>query len=52
MMSKSSTITDRGDWLHNAHAGELLLSEFLEPLEMSPSSWPTQSTFHWHALYP
>ena len=36
MMSKSSTITDRGDWLHNAHAGELLLSEFLEPLEMSP----------------
>lgn len=30
-MSKSSTITNP-DWLHNSHAGELLLSEFLEPL--------------------
>ena len=28
-MSKSSTTTD---WLHNPHAGELLASEFLEPL--------------------
>ena len=33
-MSKSSTITNP-DWLHNSHAGELLLSEFLEPLNMS-----------------
>ena len=32
-MSRSSTITDP-DWLHNAHAGEMLVSEFLEPLEM------------------
>jgi antitoxin HigA-1 len=31
--SKSSTITDP-DWLHNSHAGELLLSEFMEPLGM------------------
>ncbi|MXP41428.1 HigA family addiction module antidote protein [Altererythrobacter soli] len=30
-MSKSSTTTDP-DWLHNAHAGELLVSEFMEPL--------------------
>ena len=33
-MSRSSTITNP-DWLHNSHAGELLLSEFLEPLGMS-----------------
>lgn len=33
-MSRSSTITNP-DWLHNSHAGELLLSEFLEPLAMS-----------------
>lgn len=33
-MSKSSTTTNP-DWLHNSHAGELLASEFLEPLGMS-----------------
>lgn len=33
-MSKSS-ITTNPDWLHNSHAGELLLSEFLEPLGMT-----------------
>lgn len=33
-MSRSSTITNP-DWLHNSHAGELLLSEFLEPLTIS-----------------
>ena len=32
-MSRSSTITNP-DWLHNAHAGEMLVSEFLEPLNM------------------
>jgi antitoxin HigA-1 len=32
-MSRSSTITNP-DWLHNSHAGEMLVSEFLEPLEM------------------
>lgn len=30
-MSKSRTITSP-DWLHNAHAGEMLVSEFMEPL--------------------
>jgi addiction module HigA family antidote len=36
-MSRSSTITNP-DWLHNSHAGELLLSEFLEPLNMTPDA--------------
>jgi addiction module HigA family antidote len=30
-VSKSSTTTNP-DWLHNAHAGELLVSEFMEPI--------------------
>lgn len=30
-MSRSQTITNQ-DWLHNAHAGEMLASEFMEPL--------------------
>lgn len=30
-MSRSQTITNP-DWLHNAHAGEILASEFMEPL--------------------
>lgn len=30
-VSKSSTTTNP-DWLHNPHAGELLVSEFMEPL--------------------
>ena len=30
-MSRSSTTTNP-DWLHNSHAGELLVSEFMEPL--------------------
>lgn len=34
-MSKSPTITSN-DWLPNDHAGQLLASEFLEPLDMSP----------------
>ena len=33
-MSKSSTITNP-DWLHNSHAGELLVSEFMEPLGLT-----------------
>lgn len=32
-MSKSPTTTD-AEWLHNPHAGELLVSEFMEPLEL------------------
>jgi len=30
-MSRSSITTDP-EWLHNPHAGELLVSEFMEPL--------------------
>jgi antitoxin HigA-1 len=33
-VSKSSTITNP-DWLHNSHAGELLVSEFMEPLDLT-----------------
>ena len=33
-MSKSPITTDP-DWLHNSHAGELLVSEFMEPLGLS-----------------
>lgn len=33
-MSKSRTTTDP-DWLHNSHAGELLVSEFMEPLGLT-----------------
>ena len=35
-MSRSSTTTNP-DWLHNSHAGELLVSEFMEPLGLSVS---------------
>lgn len=40
-MSKLQTITegqwsdDPRDWLHNPHAGEMLASEFMEPLGLS-----------------
>lgn len=34
-MSKSRTITEDPEWLHNPHAGEMLASEFLEPLGLS-----------------
>lgn len=33
MTSESSTITDP-DWLDNEHAGQLLVTEFLEPAEL------------------
>jgi len=33
MTSKSSTTTNP-DWLHNSHAGEILWSEFMEPLAL------------------
>lgn len=32
MTSRSSTIIDDDEWLPNSHAGDLLLSEFMEPL--------------------
>ncbi|MEO7247617.1 MAG: HigA family addiction module antitoxin [Novosphingobium sp.] len=34
MMSKSQTTTDP-DWLHNSHAGELLVSEFMDPIGLT-----------------
>lgn len=34
-MSKSSTITAEAEWLHNPHPGEILLEEFLNPMELS-----------------
>lgn len=33
-MSRSQTTTNP-EWLHNSHAGELLVSEFMEPLNLS-----------------
>jgi addiction module HigA family antidote len=33
-VSKSSTTT-KADWLHNPHAGELLVSEFMEPIGLN-----------------
>lgn len=36
-MSKSSTTTD-ADWLPIPHAGEMLVSEFIEPLGLAPSA--------------
>lgn len=33
-MLKSQTITNP-EWLHNSHAGELLVSEFMEPLSLT-----------------
>jgi antitoxin HigA-1 len=36
-VSRSQTTTDP-DWLHNSHAGELLLREFMEPLGLKPAS--------------
>jgi addiction module HigA family antidote len=35
-MSKSLTTTD--DYLHNPHAGEILLQEFLVPMELSQNA--------------
>lgn len=34
-MSKSSITTANPDWLHNPHAGELLVQEFMEPLGLT-----------------
>ena len=36
-VSRSRTITNP-DWLHNAHAGEMLVSEFLEPLGLDAAT--------------
>ncbi|MFM5894723.1 MAG: HigA family addiction module antitoxin [Novosphingobium sp.] len=37
-MSKSSTTTTNLDWLHNSHAGELLVQEFMEPLGLTANA--------------
>ena len=34
-MSKSSITTTDPDWLHNPHAGEMLVAEFIEPLGLT-----------------
>lgn len=36
-VSRSSTIINE-EWLHNPHAGELVRSEFMEPLELDVAS--------------
>lgn len=36
-MSKSRITTDT-EWLHNPHAGEMLVSEFMEPLALDAPS--------------
>jgi addiction module HigA family antidote len=36
-VSRSRTIT-KPEWLHNAHAGEMLASEFMEPLGLDAGS--------------
>lgn len=37
-MTSRSLTTTNPDWLHNAHAGEMLWSEFMEPLELTPEA--------------
>ena len=37
-MSKSQTTTTDADWLHIPHAGELLVSEFMEPLTLDAAT--------------
>ena len=37
-MSRSQTITNDPDWLPIPHAGELLVSEFMEPLELDAAA--------------
>jgi hypothetical protein len=37
-MSKSSTTTDKSEWLRNPHAGEILLDEFSQPMGLSQST--------------
>lgn len=36
-MSRSQTTTE-ADWLHNPHAGEMLWSEFMEPLGLDSAA--------------
>jgi len=41
-MTSKSPITTNPDWLHNAHAGEMLWSEFMEPLALSTEDLATR----------
>jgi len=34
-MTSRSSITTDSEWLHNPHAGELLVSEFMQPLDIA-----------------
>ncbi len=52
MVSRSRTITNP-DWLHNPHAGEMLASEFMEPLGLDAATLATAidaSTEHIEAV--
>jgi len=37
-MSRSQTTTNNPDWLHIPHAGEMLVSEFMEPLKLETAA--------------
>lgn len=37
-MSRSQTTTNSPDWLHIPHAGEMLVSEFMEPLQLDTAA--------------
>ncbi|TAD82291.1 MAG: addiction module antidote protein, HigA family [Sphingomonadales bacterium] len=37
-MSRSQTTTNNPDWLHIPHAGEMLVSEFMEPLKLDTAA--------------
>lgn len=37
-MSRSQTTTNNPDWLNIPHAGETLVSEFMEPLELGTAA--------------
>ena len=37
-MSKSSTTIEQPDWLPNPHPGEILLEEFLRPMNLSQNA--------------
>ncbi|NJM50016.1 MAG: HigA family addiction module antidote protein [Sphingomonadales bacterium] len=45
MVPKSPTITNP-DWLHNAHAGEILASEFMEPLDLTSAELAAALSVH------
>ncbi|MET0365121.1 MAG: HigA family addiction module antitoxin [Sphingobium sp.] len=42
LMTSKLPITTDPDWLHNAHAGEMLWSEFMEPLGLSTADLAQQ----------